>query len=160
MTYQWPCGDCSPNETALSRLAQSTGSFQCLRICTHIAVTAAVSEDDNSSKAGVEALALLLPLVAKQEALNGQFLYEINMTLLLACLLRGKETTQRLIPIFRLLFELSVNGETSECVKLCLGLSVTSSFDIWTKIEKMPISAYGKLRSTLNHLSFKIYYDP
>ncbi len=124
LKYEWPCGDCSPNETVLSHLTQSTGSFQCLRICTHIALTAAVSEDDNSSKVGVEALGLLLPLVAKYGALNGEFLYEINMALLPACLLRGKVTTLRLVPTFRLLCSLSINGKMLESVKRCLGLSV------------------------------------
>ncbi len=152
LTYEWPCGECSPNETVLSHLTQSTGSFQCLRICTHIALTAAVSEDDKSSKVGVEALGLLLPLVAKNGALNGEFLYEINMALLPACLLRGKLTTLRLVPLFRLLYDLSVNGEMSESVKLCLGLSVTSSFNIWAKFETKSISFFGMLQPSLNHV--------
>ncbi len=145
LTYEWPCGECFPNETVLSRLAQSTGSSQCLRICTHIALTAAASEDDNSSKVGVEALGLLLPLIAKYGALYGEFLYEINMALLPACLLRGELTTLRLVPIFRLLYDLSMSGEMSESVKLCLGLSVTSSFDIWTQHETNSISISGKI---------------
>ncbi len=145
LTYEWPCGECSPSETVLSHLTQSTGSFQCLRICAHIALTAAVSDDDNTSKVGFEALGLLLPLVAKYGALNGEFLYEINMALLPACILRGKLTTLRLVPIFRLLYDLSVNGEMSESVKLCLGLSITSSFDIWTKFEMKSTSSSGKI---------------
>ncbi len=145
LTYAWPCGECFPNITALSHLTQSTGSFKCLRICTHIALTAAVSEDDNSSKVGVEALRLLLPLVAKYGNLNGEFLYEINMALLPACIVRGKLTTLRLVPIFRLLYDLSVNGDMSESVKLCLGLSITSSFDIWTKFEMNFKSTFCKL---------------
>ncbi len=145
LLYEWFCGECSPNETVLSRLAQSTGSFQCLRVCTHIALTAAVSEDDNSSKVGVEALGLLLPLVAKYGALNGEFLYEINMALLPACLLRGKLTTLRLVPTFRLLYDLSVNGEMSESVKICLGLSITSSFNTCTKFEMKSTSPSGKI---------------
>ncbi len=63
-----------------------------------------IREDANSSKVGVEALGLLLHLVAKYGALNGEFLYEISMALLPACLLRGKLTTLRLVPIFRLLY--------------------------------------------------------
>ncbi len=145
LTYEWPCGECFPNETVLSRLVQSTGSFQCLRICTHIALTAAVSEDDSSSKVGVEALGFLLPLVAKYGNLNGKFLYEINMALLPACLLRGKLTTLRLVPIFRLLYDLSVNGEMSESVKLCLGLSVTSSSVIWIKPGTIGKFSSGKI---------------
>ncbi len=39
-----------------------------------------------------------------------------------------------------------------ESVKLCLGLLVTRPFDIWIKIEEIPISAYDKLRFTLHHL--------
>ncbi len=145
LTYKWPCGECFPNETVLSRLAQPPWSFPCLRICTHIALTAAVSEDDNSSKVGVEALVLLLPLVAKYGNLNGEFLYEINMALLPACLLRGKLTTLRLVPIFRLLYNLSVNGEKSESVKRCLGLSVTSSSVIWIKPETIGKFISGKI---------------
>ncbi len=145
LTYEWPCGECFSNETVLSHLAHSTGSFQCLRICTHIALTAAVSEDDKSSKVGVEALGLLLPMVAKYGALNGAFLYEINMALLPACLLRGKLTTLSLVPIFRQLYDLSINEEMSQSVKLCLGLSVTNSFNIWTKFEMKSTPSSGKI---------------
>ncbi len=116
-----------------------------MRICIHIALTAAVSDDDNSSKVGVEALGLLLPVVAKYGNLNGEFLHEISMALLPACLLRGKLTTLRLVPIFRLLYGLSMNGEMSESVKLCLGLSVTNSFNIWTEFEMKSTSSSGKI---------------
>ncbi len=145
LTYEWPCEECLPNENVLSHLTQSTGSFLCLRIYTHIAVTAAVSEDGNSSKVGVEVLGILLPLVAKYGALDGEFLYEINMALLPACLLHGKLTTLRLVPIFRLLYDLSVNGEMSESVKLCLGLSITSSSVIWIKPETIGKFISGKI---------------
>ncbi len=128
----WPCRECFPDETILSHLAKLTGSLHCLRLCTHITLTAAISTDQSAVDNGVKTLERLIPILAKAGALKGQFLHEINVGLLPTFIGSGRETILRLMPIFRLLHKSSDSVEMEQSVKVILGFTSNPTLNNWT----------------------------
>ncbi len=128
----WPCRECFPEETILSHLAKLTGSFLCWRLCTYITLTAAISSNPSTSSNGVKALERLIPILAKQGTLKGQFLHEFNVALLPTFIRSGRPVILRLMPIFRLLHQLSDSREMELSVKVCLGFTTSPTLNNWT----------------------------
>ncbi len=145
----WPCRECFGEETILTYLTKLTGSIHCLRLCTHITLTAAISNHSSAGHNGVKALQRLIPILAKAGALEGHFLHEINTALLPTFVYSDRLTVLRLMPIFRLLQQLSAVGEMEQSVKVCLGFSTSLTFSKWTNGEergknRRPLFAYNQ----------------